>query len=130
MTSCLMVFLFIMLNYGMSNMIVFSNGPFHVFEKFRAFANNLSEQLGELFSCMICYPTWNGFILSAVALITGVYFTPFTILFNGHYVLLTVLFDGCFGSGTTWLIHNIEEYFERANVTYEDEDEKIKINNG
>lgn len=130
MNSWLIVFVFIILNYGMSNMIVFSNGPFHIFEKLRTCANNMSEQLGELFSCMICYPTWNGIILSVVSLVIGVYFTPFTILFNGNYVILTILFDGCFGSGSTWLIHNIEEYFERSNITYIDESDKIDVNNG
>lgn len=114
----------------MSNMIVFANGPFHIFEKVRSVANSLSSQLGEMFSCMICYPTWNGIILSVISLVIGVYFTPFTLLFNGEHVILTVLFDGCLGSGSTWLIHNIEEYYERSNIVYTDEDDKIEVNNG
>lgn len=130
MSEGLLFLIFVILNYGMSNMIVFSNGPFHIFQKLRNFAEKISSQLGELFSCMICYPTWNGMILSAISLILGVYFTPFTLIFNGNYVLLTLLLDGCLGSGSTWLIHNIEEYFERSNVVYADEDEKIDITNG
>ena len=128
MSNGLIILLFFILNYGMSNIIVFSNGPFHIFEKFRNLMSELSGQLGELFSCMICYPTWNGMILSALSLILGVYFTPFTLLFNGEYVIITIVLDGAIGSGSTWLIHNIEEYFERANITYTDNDDKINLN--
>lgn len=126
----LIVIVFVILNYGMSNMIVYSNGPFHCFLHFRNLMGKISKQFEELFSCMICYPTWNAMMLSVVGLIIGVSFTPFSLIFAGHYPLLTILFDGCFGSGSTWFIHNIEEYFERSNVHYVDEDveNQIEIN--
>ena len=124
----LIVFVFILLNYGLSNMIVYAAGPFHIFEKFRNLMGRIHIQFAELFSCMICYPTWNAIMLSALALIIGIHFTPFTIIFGGSYPILTVLLDGGFGSGTTWLIHNIEEWFERGNQSYdEDENDVIQV---
>lgn len=128
MSDWLIVLLFFILNYGMSNIVVFSNGPFHIFYKFRNLMSGLSDQLGELFSCMICYPTWNGMILSVVSLVLGVYFTPFTMLLGNSHPVISVILDGAIGSGSSWLIHNVEEYFERSGITYTDEDDKINLN--
>ena len=114
---------FILLNYGMSNMVVYANGPFHIFEWWRNTAFKIHPQLGELFTCMICYPTWNGMLLSVVSLLVGINFTPFTVIFDGSYWLLAILFDGCVGSGATWVIHNIEEYFERGS--YEEDNNNV-----
>jgi hypothetical protein len=34
---------------------------------------------------------------------------------------LIIFLDGCFTSGSVWLIHTIQEAFERAFVTYDEE---------
>lgn len=125
----LIVFVFILLNYGMSNMIVYAAGPFHIFEHFRNLMGKIHVQFAELFSCMICYPTWNGIMLSILSLILGIHFTPFTLIFDGHYPVITVLLDGCFGSGTSWLIHNIEEWFERGNQNIDNDEDVIEVHN-
>lgn len=123
----LIVFVFIVLNYGMSNMIVYSSGPFHCFLHFRNLMGKISKHLEELFSCMICYPTWNAMLLSIVSIIIGIHFTPFTLIFAGTHPFLSILLDGCFGSGSAWLIHTIQEYYERKSVQYEDEDPTNQI---
>lgn len=117
--------IFIFLNYGMSNMVVYANGPFHIFSWWRETAFKIHPQLGEMFTCMICYPTWNGMLLSLVSFLIGIHFTPMMSIFNGEYWPLAILLDGCVGSGTTWVIHNIEEWFEKNSyydVTEDNDD--------
>lgn len=126
MTGLLTFLVFVFATYGLSNMVVYSNGPFGMFRKWREFSNRINEGFGELFSCMICFPTWAGMILSTINLFFGgslIMFTPMNLLFNESIFeyngelfwilsVIIILIDGLIGSGTTWLIHNIEEWFE------------------
>ena len=127
MTNILIFLVFVFATYGLSNMIVYSNGPFGVFRKWREFSNKISEGFGELFSCMICFPTWASAFISTINLffINWFSFTPMNKLFEGSiYDLNTLMFyattfavigiDSLIGSGTTWVIHNIEEWFENG----------------
>lgn len=110
--------LFIAVSYGISNMVVFSPGPLKIFKIIRNTLHNIHKDLGELVSCMICFPTWVGIGLSVLNIIffPDTYLTPFNVIFSGYdtdfsYVV-RVLLDGALASGMTWLIHNIEEFFE------------------
>ena len=79
----------------------------------------ISSNLGELFSCMMCFPFWAGVIISVLDInLINVTFTPFNMLFNGQTVdfvtiVVILVMDGIISSGTTWILHNIEEYFEQ-----------------
>ena len=115
---------YILFAYGFANMVVYANGPFGIFEKWRNLTHNLSEGFGELFTCMICLSTWIGIVFSAVDfwLVPDLSFTPFNVVFDGKYPFLTILMDMCATSGAVWLLHNLEEAFERhGTYTYEDE---------
>ena len=125
MNYILVIFVFSFATYGLSNMVVYSNGPFGIFRKWRDFTNKINEGFGELFSCMICFPTWAGALLSAINLffVDWLKFTPMNVLFKESiYDLNSAMFfatittvvgiDALIGSGVTWVIHNIEEYFE------------------
>jgi hypothetical protein len=128
MNGLLVFLVFIFATYGFSNMVVYSNGPFGVFRKWRELSNKISEGFGELFSCMICFPTWAGMILSAINLFlieNIIMFTPMNLLMNESVFdysgitfwlisFVIILVDGLIGSGTTWIIHNIEEWFENG----------------
>lgn len=122
----LVIFIFIFTCYGISNTVIYSNGPFDVFLKWRGLTQRIHENLGDLFSCMMCFPVWVGLIISAINLflLPSIPMTPMNMLpylFGGLYAAeipwlfntLIILFDGAISSGTTWLIHNIEEYFEK-----------------
>lgn len=113
--------LFILISYGMTNIVTEANGPFRCFVKLRDYANNhFPSNLGEMFSCQICFPFWVGvflslFVFSPTAELSRLalldYFTmqPLGVLAK---TLIVVLCDGCLASGATWILHNIEEYFE------------------
>lgn len=116
---------YIFLSYGLSNIVVYSNGPFHIFEKWRNLSHNINEQFGELFTCMMCFSTWVGLALSLVnsLLLSSVAFTPFNIILGtvAPFWLIMIL-DMGFTSAVVWLLHQLEEMMERTgNVVYEDE---------
>lgn len=117
--------IFSMTCYGISNIEVYSNGLFNIFSKWRKWINDKSETFGELFSCMMCLPFWVGLIISLIDILfmPKIDITPYNILLDFYndniYMSLFILFmDGCIASGSVWLIHNIEEFFE-SNSKYE-----------
>ena len=109
--------------YSATQMLVYLNGPFHIFEKFRNLMQRTHEQLGELIGCEACTSTWVSFIISAINLIfiPSVAFTPFNLLLGGSGLWwLIILLDGLFGSGVTWLLFRLEDYL--VNNTQNEED--------
>lgn len=103
--------------YGLANMIVYASGPFRIFERWRNFTHSIHEQVGELFTCMMCLSTWIGLGLSAadIWLVPSIAFTPFNMVFGGSHIILTLLLDMSFTSGMVWVIHQAEEALERSN---------------
>ena len=101
--------LIILLSYGISNIIVHGS----IFEGLRNKADEINPGFfGELLGCMMCTPFWVGFTFSLITQLCGFpQFSPFS-----HYgmdcIYLSVFFDACLISGTTWLIHTIQEHFE------------------
>ena len=102
--------LFILVSYGISNIIVFGS----IFDGFRELMDDISPNFfGKLFSCMMCTPWWVGFFLSLGAQLSG--YTQFSPFYNYglENTYLSIFLDACLLSGTTWLIHNVQEYFEQ-----------------
>lgn len=111
--------IFFLLVYGICNIIVYANGPFHIFIKMHAYLKEHEHNmLEEMFSCMICLPTWVGMFLSAVNLIFFPY-TPFTpmnmVLHTENLWPIVIFFDGLIASAGNWLIHTFQEMMERVN---------------
>jgi hypothetical protein len=101
--------LFSIVVYGISNIVVYST----MFEWWRKFTMWISPKiLGKLFTCMMCFPTWCGFLISTVLHLYGIgHLTPM-----GNWGIdvtwLAIFLDGCVASATTWGINIILEYFE------------------
>lgn len=103
--------------YGMSNALVYFNGPLNIIDKFRKKMSSIHQTFDELFSCMFCLPTNIGIILSLIShfLMTSEAFTPFSLLFP-HVLsnsFLNVIFDGMFTGGIVYLIHTFQQLMER-----------------
>ena len=107
--------LFILIAYGFSNIVVYGS----IFEGLRTFLKRINPNfLGDLFSCMMCFPTWVGFLLSII------YFSPTLSAGLGEINLFnlytippqygSIFFDGVLASATTWFIHTTQEMMERA----------------
>ncbi len=108
--------IFFLLVYGICNIIVFANGPFHVFSKMHEYFKANHPVLEELTSCMICLPTWVGMFISVVNLL----FFPLFTLSPMNYIIadkalwpIIIFFDGLIASGGNWLIHTIQESLEK-----------------
>lgn len=134
MSNWLIVFLYCIVVYGFSNMMVFGSGPFRIFERIRNITDRISEHFGSLFKCMMCFPANLGWVLSIFDwfLIKGVAFTPFNILLAGTgFWWLALILDCFFTSGIVWLIHNVETFFEnigQGNQIQEIENDNDTIN--
>ena len=102
MSNTLIIFLYCIAVYGLSNMVVFGSGPFRIFEYLRNWSTYISEHFGTLFSCMMCFPAKIGWIVSLVDwfLIENFALTPFNILlFGTNLWWLALIADCCFTSG-------------------------------
>ena len=118
MSSWFIVFSFSIVAYAISNHFVYAHGPMHIYDHIRCLAEKIHPNLGELFQCRICFPTWVGFILSALNSL----FLPYLDLTPGMALMsmyapwwVIMIFDGFFASGIVWLIHTAQEALERSN---------------
>ena len=112
------LFIYSIAAYSISNMLVYFSGPFNIIDKFRNWISSKHETLNELFSCMFCLPTNIGIILSIISLVFMPFpITPFTLVFNHQYYLwpVIIVFDALYTGGIVYLIHTLQEYFERSN---------------
>ena len=115
MSPWLLIFIYLIAAYGLSNMVVFGSGPFRIFEHLRYLSSSISEHFGKLFSCMMCFPANVGLFFSLIDwfLIKDVAILPFNIFLAGTGLWwLAAILDCCFTSGGVWLIHNVESFFE------------------
>ena len=133
MSNFLIIFIYIISIYGLSNMIIYGSGPFKIFERLREWSSNISEHFSSLFSCMMCLPANIGWVTSLINwfLITNIKITPFNILLAGTNLWwLALIGDCCFASGITWIIHNIDGFFEsiatgNSSIQEEDDDNNV-----
>lgn len=115
MSNTLIIFLYCIAAYGVSNMMVFGSGPFRIFERIRDWSSYISEHFSSLFSCMMCLPANLGWIACLIDwfLIDGIAITPFNLLLAGTNLWwVAIIGDCCFTTGIVWIIHNVESFFE------------------
>ena len=132
----LIIFIYCITVYGLSNMMVFSSGPFNIFEKIREWSAYISEHFSTLFNCMICLPANIGWIMSLIDwfLLPTIGITPFNILLHGTNLWWVALIcDCCFTSGIVWIIHNVESFFEsisngNSNIQTSEDNDIINLN--
>lgn len=138
MSNALIIFIYCITVYGLANMVAFGSGPFRIFEHIRYITENISEHFGKLFHCMMCLPANIGLVSSAIDwfLLKNIAITPFNIMLSGTGLWwLAILGDLAFTSGITWIIHNIESFFEKIGegesiTEYEEvqEDDAVEVN--
>ena len=115
MATWLIILIYCIAAYGLSNMVVFGSGPFRIFEHIRYISSSISPHFGQLFSCMMCFPANVGWVVSLIDwfFIKSIALTPANILLAGTGLWwLALLVDCCFTTGAVWLIHHFESFFE------------------
>lgn len=114
---------YVIMAYGVCNVIAFSDGPFYIFSRLRDFADNISEHFGKVFKCMMCLPANFGWICSIVNwFLIPISFTPFNIIFRGidcNLWWIAALCDGALTSGVVYIIYLLTEYLEKKIDYYE-----------
>ena len=85
MSNLLIIFIYAIAVYGLSNMMVFGSGPFRIFEHIRSISSRISEHFGTMFSCMMCFPANVGLFFSLIDwfLLKEIAIAPFNILLAG-----------------------------------------------
>lgn len=119
------LFVFSLVCYAGTEMIVYLNGPFHIFEKFRGYMEDLGGHFGELVHCEACTSTWMGFFISALnyLIIPAIPFTPFNIILSGTGLWwIIILLDGLYGCGISWLLFRLEDFLTINSQTNEEND--------
>ena len=110
------VFIYIISMYGLTNLLVYGDGPFHILTKMRNFFEIKFPMIGRMLDCMMCTSFNIGWMLSLVNILFMPYFmlTPFMYMLQGvtSYWYLIMLFDACFTSGAVWLLHTFQEMCE------------------
>ncbi len=123
----LKIFAYIFYAYGLTTIMVYGRGPFGICESVRKLAAKISDGLGELFSCPLCFSTWVGILTSLIDILflKTVALTPFNIIMGsitGFWgASLVVLLDAFSTAGFVWLLHQFEEALERHGTYYTDE---------
>jgi hypothetical protein len=104
---------FILICYGACNNMIYGS----VFEGFRTFLSRFGTggySIHKLFTCFMCLGTWMGFALSAIMVYFGfAKLTPWG-SFGITNIGLMIFLNGLLSTAGVWLIHTIQEAFERA----------------
>lgn len=112
--------------YGVSNQIIYSHGPFHIYDKIHEIAKSIHPQLEELLLCFICLPSWIGIILSGLNLyfIPDTPLTPCMMIMHNIVPWWVIVICDCFvASAIGWLINTIQDALERTNSNTGNSDE-------
>ena len=98
----LIIFCYIIMTYGLSNILVHGYGPFDIIDKFRELINKISRPVGKMFECMMCTSTNIGIFLSIldILFINNINFTPFNILFKVELCHLKRVFKAILQAST------------------------------
>jgi hypothetical protein len=106
------LFIFIVTCYGITNILIFGS----IFKWFRNFLNNLGTgdySLHKLFTCFMCLPFWVGIVLTyCFYYLDVISLTPFGSS-NIQFVFVIAFLNGCFASGSVWVLHTLQEFLER-----------------
>ena len=122
------------MTYGFSVIVTQGIGPFNVFFRVRLWAEEISDNFGMLFKCMLCFPTNLGIVLSLLNwfLLPNFGITPFNVIFDGiywpwHMCFVAALFDGCLTGGVCSFLWNIDDYIDKSTPMFEEQDFDDKI---
>lgn len=113
----LILFIYMVICYGIANTIIYSHGPFHCFDAMHRIAKAIHPQLDEMLSCFICSGWWLGFFMSGLNILFApeIRITPMNMIgLPIEYWYVTVFLDGAFVSGSNWLINTIQDALERS----------------
>jgi len=115
------------LSYGLTNIMVYGkifsglrenielwsktelwNTKYWLFNLPSKLVRNIGEFIHGIFSCVMCFSTWGGFLLSLFV------YSPITDFF-GMDKNISWFFDGILSSGIVWTMNAVVEWYENKN---------------
>lgn len=115
---CFFIFIYSIMMYGLTNLLVFGNGPFDIIYKTRNFFIEKVPVIGEMLSCTMCTSTNVAWIFSLFNIIClpHLKLTPFMVYLNGdvEYWYIIFIMDSFFTSGIVWLINTLQQLCEHV----------------
>ena len=125
MFNFFVIFAYIFCTYGLTLIFTQSIGPFNIFYIIRTWAKRISDNLGMLFTCPLCFGTNIGWVLSVINwFLIPINITPFNIILEGTNLWwIALLLDACFTGATCKIIYNIDDYIDKSTPYFEDMEE-------
>lgn len=120
MNDTMIIIMYLLMAYGLTNLIVFGKGPFDLLVIFRSIMGKISYTFEDMLSCMMCTSANVGWILSLlnILFLPSLRLTPFNIIIdNNNLWYLIIILDMALTSGVVWLIHTVQEMCERIGTT-------------
>lgn len=120
MNDTMIIIMYLLMAYGLTNLIVFGKGPFDLLVTFRTIMGKISYTFEDMLSCMMCTSANVGWILSLlnILFLPSLRLTPFNIIIdNNNLWYLIIILDMTLTSGVVWLIHSVQEMCERIGTT-------------
>lgn len=120
MNDTMIIIMYLLMAYGLTNLIVFGKGPFDLLVTFRTIMGKISYTFEDMLSCMMCTSANVGWILSLlnILFLPSLRLTPFNIIIdNNNLWYLIIILDMALTSGVVWLIHTVQEMCERIGTT-------------
>lgn len=114
----IILIIYFLMTYGLTNLLVFGTGPFDILSKMREWCDEHITTVGDMLKCMMCTSTNVGWIFSLFNLIflPSLPLTPFNLIIEDPSLwYLIIVLDACVTSGVVWLIHTLQEALERWN---------------
>ena len=121
--SWFILFCYIFVTYGLTLIFTQSLGPANIFYRIRRIAESISDNIGMLFTCPLCFGTNVGWVLSILNwFFIPIKLTPFNmILGETNLWWLALILDACFTGALCKIIYNIDDYVDKITPIYEED---------
>ena len=121
--SWFVLFCYIFVTYGLTLIFTQSLGPANIFYRIRRIAESISDNVGMLFTCPLCFGTNVGWVLSILNwFFIQIKLTPFNMILDGTNLWwLALILDACFTGALCKIIYNIDDYVDKITPIYEEE---------
>ena len=114
------LFCYIFVTYGLTLIFTQSLGPANIFYRIRRIAESISDNVGMLFTCPLCFGTNVGWVLSILNwFFIPIKLTPFNMILDGTNLWwLALILDACFTGALCKIIYNIDDYVDKITPIY------------
>lgn len=117
------VIVYFIFAFGLTELLVFYEGPFGILEIFRNVVTKISKQAGKALECPICTSTWLGGLFSVLNYFCiPIEFTPWNLIlgWTGMWYLV-IPFDMITTAGVVLMLYHLDELVTKKSEEYEDE---------